>query len=438
MRYLLNFVYLMLSACTLPWLLDAAIRKGKYREGWGAKLLGRVPPRSSSRPCIWFHAVSVGEVNLLRPVIAQLRQDAPACDCVISTTTRTGYALARKLYAEDHVCYCPLDFSWAVGEAVRRLRPDLLVLAELEIWPNLIGAARRAGARIAVINGRLGDRSFRGYRRIRPLIRRVLREIDLIAAQNPRYARRFRALGAARQAVHVTGSVKFDGAETRRDNPVTCRLRQLWDVADESRVFLAGSTQAPEEQLAIEAFRAVAEQHPQWRLILVPRHPERFDEVAALLDRSGLTWQRRSQLDPSAASPRARAAVLLVDAVGELGAWWGLATAGFVGGSLVPRGGQNMIEPAAYGVAVCFGPLTANFRDIVALLLERQAAHVVANGSQLTDFLLRCASTPEFARQLGHHAQETVLSQQGAVRKTVRKLLPLLGPPGENPSRKVA
>ncbi|MHB0956569.1 MAG: 3-deoxy-D-manno-octulosonic acid transferase [Pirellulaceae bacterium] len=427
MPYVLNFVYLVLIACFAPWLAYGAIRKGKYRDGWDAKFLGLVPPRTGHRPCVWLHAVSVGEVNLLQPILAELGQEHPTWECVISTTTRTGFALARKKYASYQVFYCPLDFSWAVHQALRRIRPAILVLAELELWPNLIRAARQYGTAVAVVNGRLSDRSFRGYRWIRPLVRRSLQRINLIAVQNETYAERFRALGALPESVHVTGSVKFDGAQTERDNPATMRLRRLWNVPSDAFVLLAGSTQDPEERMAVETFRALLPQRPDARLIVVPRHPERFEEVAQALDQTGLSWQRRSRLEESAATSPAQ--ILLVDVVGELGAWWGLANVGFVGGSMGSRGGQNMIEPAGYGVAVCFGPNTSNFRDVVSQLLEQQAAAVVSDQSELTAFVRRCLESPGFAQELGQRAQQLVRAQQGATHRTVALLLPLVSPP---------
>jgi 3-deoxy-D-manno-octulosonic-acid transferase len=425
MPYLLNCVYLILIVGFSPWLAYAAMRHGKYRDGWGPKYLGLVPRRAGNRPCVWLHAVSVGEVNLLQPILAQLGQAHPTWECVVSTTTRTGLALARKKYVGYQVFYCPLDFTWAVRNAMRRMRPSLLVLAELELWPNLILAARERGARVAVVNGRLSDKSYRGYRRIRPLVRRSLERIDLLAVQDESYAERFRALGARPDVVHVTGSIKFDGAQTDRDNSATVRLRQMWGVPEKAFVLLAGSTQDPEEQMAVDTLRAILPQCPSARLIVVPRHPERFEEVAQVLDQTGLPWQRRSRIEESAGAP---ARILLVDVVGELGGWWGVADVGFVGGSMGRRGGQNMLEPAGYGVAVCFGPNTWNFRDVVAQLLQRQAAVVVHDQAELTAFVRRCLETPQFALELGQRARALVLEQQGATRRTIDLLTPLVSP----------
>jgi len=436
MPYLLDLLYLALILLSLPWLAWQSVRKGKYREGLAAKFLGRVPRREGKKPCVWFHAVSVGEVNLLAPLLAALARRRPDWECVVSTTTMTGMALAKKKHAAHLVFYCPLDFSWAVKNALRRVRPDLVVLAETELWPNLVGAARRSGAAVAIVNGRLGEKSFRGYRRIRPLAAAILGQIDLVAAQNETYAERFRQLGARPETVAVSGSMKYDGAQTDRSNPATERLRRLAGFAAEDVIFLAGSTQDPEEEAALAAFRLLKDQWPQLRLVLVPRHPDRFEAVARLLDESGLPWQRRTALTPDGArrgspdpaeigdctSPR----ILLVDTVGELGAWWGTAQIAFVGGSFGDRGGQNMIEPAAYGAAVSFGPNTWNFRDIVAAMLDQQAAVVVRNPDELIEFVRRCLAEPDYAAALGARAQALVASQLGATERTLERLIPLV------------
>jgi 3-deoxy-D-manno-octulosonic-acid transferase len=418
MGFLLNIVYLAAIAVAFPWLLYQRARHGKYREGWRAKLLGEVAQRTSSQPCLWLHAVSVGEINLLEPILKRWERLHPDWDCVISTTTQSGYQLAIKKYGPRMVVYCPLDFTWAVQRAMRRIQPTLLVLTELELWPNLVFAAKRHGAKVAVINGRLGEKSFWGYRRIRWLVRATLFKLDLIAAQNDDYADRFLSLGAQSSTVHRTGSIKFDGAPTSRSSPEVQRLAALAGIGPEDIVFLAGSTQEPEESLTLSVFQRLSTEFPRLRLILVPRHPERFDDVAALLDRTEVSWQRRSNLSTAPYPLPSR--VLLVDAVGELGHWWGTAHIAFVGGSLTRRGGQNMIEPAAYGAAVSFGPNTWNFRDVVSLMLERDAAIVVRGEQELEAFVRRCLLDPTFADELGARAQQLVIQQQGAADRTIK------------------
>ncbi|MEX2559414.1 MAG: glycosyltransferase N-terminal domain-containing protein, partial [Pirellulales bacterium] len=227
MPYVLNCVYLALLLAASPWLAWRALRQGKYRSGLFERFLGLVPQRQGERPCVWLHAVSLGEVNLLAALLDEIGRRRPHWECVVSTSTLTGHAQAKKKYSGLSVFYCPLDFSWAVRRALRRIRPDALVLAELELWPNLARAAHEQGACVAIVNGRLSDGSFRGYRRLRWLVGRWLGRIDLVAAQTAEYAERFRTLGARAEAVHVTGSMKFDGAQADRDNPATARLRAL-------------------------------------------------------------------------------------------------------------------------------------------------------------------------------------------------------------------
>ncbi|HEY4761602.1 MAG TPA: 3-deoxy-D-manno-octulosonic acid transferase [Thermoguttaceae bacterium] len=455
--YLLNVFYLLLIIFALPWLVWQAIFKGKYRQGYAAKLFGLVPARISNKPCLWLHAVSVGEVNLLAPLIRQIKEKMANHECVISTTTATGMELAKKKFPDLMVFYCPLDFTWAVSTAVCRIRPDVLVLAELELWPNLIQAAKKSGAGVAIINGRLSEKSFRGYQWIWPLVAKLLRQIDLIAVQNETYAKRFQMLGAQPQTVQVTGSMKYDGAQTDRNNPATQRLAALAGFTQDDVVFLAGSTQEPEEEIVLEIFRRLSTEFPRLRLVLVPRHPHRFDAVARLLDQSGFAWQRRTalvenptpvgatvELSPQQKelSPQQRAEarvgvqlppeqktqqkinprILLVDVVGELGAWWGTAQIAFVGGSFGRRGGQNMIEPAAYGAAVSFGPNTWNFSDIVSTMLSHDAAVEVADARELENFIRRCLKDSNYATVLGSKAQSLVVQQIGATARTLELL----------------
>ena len=430
MPYLLNLAYLLLLLLVSPWLLYRTVRHGKYRQGLGARLFGQVPSRSGEQPCLWLHAVSVGEVNLLQPLLAGIEQQHPDWQCVISTTTRTGFELARKKYAPRTVFYSPLDFSWSVKSALRRIRPTVLVLVELELWPNLVRYSHKQGVHVALINGRLSESSARGYRRIRPLVRSMLRRLNLVAVQNDVYADRFRTLGASEEVLHVTGSMKFDGAITDRKNKKTMELAALAGLSQEETVLLAGSTQQEEERIALATFDQLFQRYPRLRLVIVPRHPERFDEVAAMLDHSPHNWQRRSELtgkqDPSQVSR-----ILLVDVVGELGAWWGSAQIALVGGSFGSRGGQNMIEPAAYGAAVSFGPRTGNFRDVVQLMLAADAARVVQDGQEFSAFVEDCLEDPEKACRLGIRAQQLVKQQLGATERTLQLVSPLVIPDRE-------
>lgn len=423
-----NLLYALALLLAAPWLVWRAWLTGRYREGFAAKLWGRAPLRTGHESCIWLHAVSVGEVNLVATLVRRLRVERPDAVLYLSTTTKTGYDLARKKYPECVVFYAPLDFTWAVSTALDRVRPSLLILAELEIWPNWLAAAQARRVPVAVINGRLSERSFRDYQRLRGLIAPSFARLSLVAVQNDEYAARFMALGAKPDVVHVTGSVKFDGARTDRNHPQTRQLAALAQIEPDDVVFLAGSTQEPEESAALDAFRTLSPKHPHLRLIVVPRHPERFESVARLLDASGLAWQRRSQLvaDSATSNEPRPARILLVDTIGELGGWWGTAHIGFVGGSLGRRGGQNMLEPAAYGVAVCFGPNTQNFRDIVTLLLDAHGALVVRDAAELTTFVARMLADPAARTELGRGAQQLVEQHLGATDRTWLLLAPWL------------
>lgn len=419
MPWILNLAYVALLLAVSPVLLYRRLVHGKYRDGWSEKLWGRLPERDGSRSCLWLHAVSVGEVLQLRPLMKLLTAQRPGWEFVITTTTRTGLDVAKKEFAQHTVCYCPLDFSWAVRNAIARLKPSAIVLVELELWPNLVLTASRLGIPLALINGRVSEKSFRGYCRIRPLVARLLRCFDLLAAQNNEYADRLWSLGAPSERLHLTGSIKFDGVQVDRSNSKTAELRQFFGLRSDEKIFIAGSTQAPEESFALDTWQSLRSEFPNLRLILVPRHKERFEEVATLVTFRGLTLQRRS--NPT----RTVGDVLLLDTLGELGACWGLADIAFVGGSLTQRGGQNMLEPAAYGAAVLFGPNTWNFRDIVEQLLARDAARVVRSAEELTATVREFLQHPAAAKELGGRAKAFVATQQGAASRTVDLLLRL-------------
>jgi len=441
---LLNAFYLVAFVALLPWVAWRRFSGGRPVADPWTRFTGGIPPLpvcSAGVSRIWFHGVSVGEVQLLSVLAAEIRRQAAesgrAVDCVISSSTTTGLDVAAKRFGADQTFPCPLDFTWAVNRVLDRVRPDLLVLGELELWPNLLACVHARGIPVVVANARMSEKSAKGYGRIRPIVRRMLAKVSLVIARSQEDADRFTSFTPPGGCdVIVTGSMKFDGVKGDRKASDVLRLRHLAGFHDDDAVFLAGSTQAPEEQLALDAFRAVAESHPRLRLVIVPRHVERTPEIVALLDRSGLRWQLRSQLGslnappsrvpltgvPLPADPEAR--VLLVDTTGELGWWWGTAAIAFVGGSLDgKRGGQNMLEPAAYGAAVAFGPHTRNFRDEVRRLLTADAAVVVDDGPALTEFLRDCLEIDGFAAALGRRAADLVASQRGSTAATAGAIL---------------
>jgi len=421
MKWFLNITYAALLTLLSPVILWRSLRHGRYRRGWREKLLGQLPQSSGNKPVVWFHAVSVGEVVQLTKVVNAFRDRVGAShQIVITTSTDTGFELAATRFEGCTVTWFPLDFSWAVSSAIQRIRPDLVVLFELELWPNFLNACDAAKVRTALINARMSDKSFAGYSRIQRLIRPLFQQFAVVAAQTQQYADRLQRLGAKPMVTTVTGSIKFDGVLTDRINPATQELRRLFGIADSELVFIAGSTQPPEEQMAIDAWMSLRETSPSLRLILVPRHRERFDEVADLVKDAGLTLCRRSQVDGSdVATPDA---VCLLDTIGELSACWGLADIAFVGGSFGPRGGQNMLEPAAFGAAVMFGPNTSNFRDITSRLLEINGAVRVHSNTEMSSQLASLVTDEPRRIQLGQAAQQLVLQQSGALDRTIELL----------------
>jgi 3-deoxy-D-manno-octulosonic-acid transferase len=424
MSFCLDLLYLCAIVLLSPWLIYKVLTTGKYRRGLWQKLVGTSRPTQNSklktqnsRRIVWFHGVSVGEIHLLRQVVAAFRRRHRDWDVVISSTTDTGLDEARKHFVDCEVIVWPLDFSWAVRRTLRSVRPDLVILAEGEMWPNFLAAAEAMVIPVAVINARMSPRSFRRYRLLGGLSRRLLQKITLFIAQTPEYAENLRRLGAPPERVHVSGSVKYDGVTAQRDNPRTRELRQLFGIGPGDLILVAGSTQAPEEEIALTIYRNLRSQFPRLRLIVVPRQKDRFEEVATLMQRSGLSFTRRTQLTGTVPDPPP---VILVDTIGELSAVWGLADVAFVGGSLDgKRGGQNMIEPAAYSAAVVFGPHVWNFRDAASRLLVCGGAVQISDAVTLASTLQRLLTDPGERARMGAAASEFVRAQQGATARTL-------------------
>ena len=421
MHFVLDSLYLIALALASPWLLWRSLRTGRYRRGTLAKLTGRVEVPHASGPVAWFHGVSVGEVLLLRGVVGAFLAHKPGWRAVVSATTDTGLAEARKHF--EAVVEYPFDFSWACDAAIRTVQPSLIVLAESELWPNFLMAAKRARVPVAVVNARLSPRSFGRLRRVAAVARTfLLRPVAHFAAQSPETAERLIALGVDPAKVTVTGSVKYDGAAAERDTPAVRKLATLLGLASPDRppVLVAGSTHAPEEALILDAVQVLRQTLPTLVTVLVPRHPDRFGEVAQLLSASGLAFVRRSQIIEPLTHPPA---VVLLDSVGELGAAWALADVGFTGGSLDGvRGGQSMIEPAGLGVPTVFGPHVWNFRDAARFLAEAGAAVQLRSAAELTPTLLTLLTDAPWRAAMGAAAREVVAAHRGATGRTVAVL----------------
>jgi 3-deoxy-D-manno-octulosonic-acid transferase len=416
---LLDLIYLLVLIALSPWLVWRSVTTGRYRRGLAAKLLGGGRINNPDRkPVAWFHAVSVGEVNMLGTLVPAFRSRHPDWLVVVSATTDTGLAEARRRFTDLTVLAWPFDFSWAVRNALEAVNPSLIILTESELWPNFLHAAVERKVPVVLVNARMSPRSYSRLKRLGSLPRRMLfANVTRFAVQEQEYADRLLELGVPRAKLVVTGSVKYDGAKTDRTSAKTETLRTLlgWDA--QPLVWLAGSTHAPEEAIVLKIFGRLRERFPNLRLLLVPRHPDRFEEVARLVEQSGLPFVRRSRVEkPLAEMP----AVMLLDSVGELGAAWGLADVGFTGGSLDgKRGGQSMIEPAGYGVPCVFGPHVWNFKDAAKRLVEVGGAVIVPDAAALETELARLIANPKLRERMGATARELVRRQQGATTRTL-------------------
>lgn len=415
---LLAFVLLL----SLPYWLFQMLRHGKYRGGL-AERMGKVPDplrAADSRLTIWVHAVSVGEVLAVSGLVNEMKSRFPEWRVLISTTTDTGQKLAKNRFGAENVFYFPLDFASAVRPYVQTLRPKVVILVETEFWPNFLRLSKKSGAQIAVVNARISDRSWPGYHFGRRLLRKLLALVDLFLAQTEEDRKRLLNLGAPVERVEVTGNLKFDVAPPSPP-PLVASLRSAFQHTGAGPVLVAGSTMEGEEPLLLRAFEIVRGSYPRAVLILAPRHPQRFQQVADLVASLGIPCWRRSLWSGEDLG----GCVLLLDSIGELAAIYALGDLAFVGGSLVEHGGHNILEPAQYGVPIVIGPHYENFRDIVNLFREADAVRVVGP-AELPLCITELLSQEGERVQLGRRAQATVRAQTGATQRTLECLSQLL------------
>jgi 3-deoxy-D-manno-octulosonic-acid transferase len=424
-----NLALLAALVVGAPWWLWRMATTHKYREGL-AERLGTVPARFAAlgreQPLIWLHAVSVGEVLAASRLIDELDRAFPEHRLVISTTTRTGQELARERFGRDRVFYCPLDLPWAVRVYLKALQPRLLILAETEFWPNLLSGCFRRGIPVAVVNARISDRSWPRYRLLRRLWRPFLSRLSRVLAQSETDAERLKTIGCLPERVSVTGNLKFDVRAVEEAEAT----RQMKALAHDLRLVVAGSTLEGEEAALLEAWPKLLEADPQLALVLAPRHPERFEVVAALLDNSGFPWVKRSDWSSQAAGtlkPLNPSQIVLLDTIGELASVYSLAAVAFIGGSLIPAGGHNPLEPAQFGVPVVMGPHYANFRAITDDLRAHNAIRIAAK-EELAEILIELLRDRIAAAEIGERARQVFVQQAGATMRCVDALRELLSP----------
>jgi len=403
-----------------PRALWRLVRSGRYRRGIGERF-GTVPDRVADvgPGVIWIHAVSVGEVHAARGLLGHLAELLPDVPVVLSTTTDTGQTLAKQAGAA--ACfYCPFDLPWALRPYFDALQPRAVVLVETEIWPNLLNACRHRNIPVALVNARLSSSSHRGYRRLGGLWRKVVAQLSVVCARTEREAARFRDLGMPPERVFTTGNLKADALVLTSPVHVRQELAEQLGLNGNAPLLAAGCTMPGEEEIVLEAFRAARATNPAARLLLAPRHPERFDQVAQTVAAAGWKCRRRSTGGP------ADAEVLLLDSIGELPAAYGLAIASFVGGSLVPSGGHNLLEPAIYGQPVIFGPHMENFADLATQMRESGGGIQVEGADDLAAAWSAMLANESRRHKIGGLARQVALRDAAAGRRTARILARLL------------
>ena len=437
-----DILYALAVGLAAPvWLLKASARKKVYKAF--AQRMGRVSDRDPKRPAVIIHAVSLGEMNATRGLVRRLAELHRGLQFIISTTTDTGYARAQELYGKDPsavVVRYPLDFSSGIRRFLDALRPDLVVLMELEVWPNFIRHCQKRGIPVLLVNGRITNGSYRNYRLGRGLIRPTFARLTSVCAQDGVYAQRFVDVGARRERVSVTGTMKFDTATIGDRVEGDAALAEALGLAPEAlgaaepseRVWVCGATGPGEELIVLGAYRKLLGKFPRLRLVIVPRHPQRFDEVAELVGKEGFELIRRSQAQGAAPGGQQKSKMLLPpvilgDTMGELRKFYSLASVVFVGRSLVDLGyrqhGSDMIEAAALAKPVIVGPYTTNFAEAMSRFTAAEAMFVVDDAEQLHESVSVLLSTPAQAAEMGRRAQAVVRQNQGATERHAQIIL---------------
>jgi 3-deoxy-D-manno-octulosonic-acid transferase len=414
-----DFIFLIFAIFYLPIFL---LRKKSHR-GFSRRL-GIIPRELSFRNPVWIHAVSVGEAIAVRGLWQKLKQNFPTKEFLISTVTVSGNKIVSRMADDDYITYLPLDFGLIVKKVIDRIKPSIFIIAETEIWPNLISYLFRKNIPIVVVNGRISDASFRGYLFIRLLIKPILNKVNMFCLQSKRDAERLLRLGVRPEKIQVTGNMKFDirgeQEDTQRD------YRALLNLGSQEKLFLAGSTHTKEEEIIIQAYKHLLLEVPGLRLMIAPRHTERASKVESVIMKYGFTPTCIHQLiQESNRKPYAQP-VFVLDTIGNLSSFYKIADVVFVGGSLVRKGGHNILEPASWGKPVLFGPHMFNFRDIADLFLENKVGILVHNAVELKAAAKALLADLQKSKALGEKARELILANQGATQLNLEYISKLM------------
>ncbi|MHC4748166.1 MAG: 3-deoxy-D-manno-octulosonic acid transferase, partial [Planctomycetota bacterium] len=398
-----------------------------YRAGWNQRF-GIINRKHPEKQCIWLHAVSVGEVNAAKTIIEELKKTFLDFEIVISTTTDTGFVRATSIFGENFkVFYFPFDFSFIMSRAFRRIQPAICLLMEQEVWPNFVNLAHQSDVPVVVVNGRISDKAFARYKKLKLISGIIYRKVTLILAQTDQYAQRFITIGTPAEKVIVTGSLKYDTAQTEDIVDGADALAAQLNITDE-RLWVAGATGPGEEKILLDVFSNLTtqQQFKDLRLAIVPRKPERFDEVAQLIKDAGFDFVRFSSIKNTDARCPDKTPVILGDTMGDLRKFYSLSTIIFVGRSLVPMGGSDMMEAAALGKPTIFGPHAFNFRHTVDALLKDEGAVLVKDQQDLLQTMQKCLTETDFAQKIAKNGRQVIKKNQGATQKTINQITKFL------------
>ena len=425
MRFILDLLYLLAAVAYSPLVVYRLVRYDRYRNGW-AQRFGNITRKDFSKRCIWLHAVSVGEVNATRTVVRELENRFGDFEIVISTTTDTGFARASALFGDRlQVFYFPFDFSWIMHRAFRQIQPAVCLLMELEVWPNFVQVAEQLNTPVIIVNGRISDKSFSRYEKLKPVIKNIFKKLTLVLAQTEQYAQRFVRIGCSAEKVIVTGSLKYDTAQIADKIEGADELAAQLKINE--RLWVAGGTGNDEEKILLDVYQNLKQrdQFDDLRLVIIPRKPERFDEVAQLIEQTGFGLIRYSKVKDAADSSKFDS-IILGDTMGDLRKFYSLATVIFVGRSLVSMGGSDMAEAAALGKPTIFGPYAFNFKQTVDDLLAGYGAVMVKNKDELLAIVQKCLLEPTYADRIARNGRDVIRKNQGATAKTIDQIAKIL------------
>jgi 3-deoxy-D-manno-octulosonic-acid transferase len=423
MPIIFDSIYLTASVLGAPYMLFKMLTSERHRSGLYQRF-GIVSERTSKKPGIWIHGASVGEVITAKNIIEKIDREFPEWETFISTSTNTGYSVAKQNFSGKPIFYFPVDLSWITRKVLRRIRPSCIILIELEIWPNFLVSVYKENIPLIIVNGRISNKSFKAYRIISRIsgafYNSLTNKMNTYCARTELDAQRFRDLGISGEQVFVTGTMKYDNIPTHINENSKNELADLFRIKDNDLVLIGGSTHEGEEEILLRIFERLSKTYPNLRLIIAPRHIERTRDVSRLIEKKGFAPVLKTSVDSSNYSwQNSKKEIILIDTVGDLEKIYALSDYVFVGKSLVPSGGQNMMEPAGLGKPVIFGPHVFNFKEEVDMLLGNEAAKMVETQDELCGTIEFFIKNPEAAKEMGLRAQEVVSEKRGATEKNM-------------------